>query len=115
MILTRPLALFFALDVAELQGYDRKFSKHFYYHKPLLVIFQGITLVLALRSGMFAGVNSWLILEYGVEAFDEGILLKQVLGWVVSAITVIGFLYIGKVIQDSPDLVKKVQADLSET
>jgi hypothetical protein len=115
MILTRPLALFFALDVAELQGYDRKFSKHFYYHKPLLVIFQGITLVLALRSGIFAGVNSWLILEYGVEVFDKGILLKQVLGWFISAITVIGFLYIGKVIQDSPDLVKKVQADLSET
>lgn len=115
MLFKRPLALYFALDVAELQGYDRKFSKHLYYHKPLLLIFQGITLILAFRSGLFAGVNSWLILEYGVEAFDKGILLKQVLGWVITAITVIGFFYVGKVIQDSPELIKKVQADLSET
>lgn len=115
MLFKRPLALYFALDVAELQGHDRKFSKHLYYHKPLLLIFQGITLILALRSGLFAGVNSWLIIEYGVEAFDKGILLKQVLGWVITAITVIGFFYVGKVIQDSPELIKKVQADLSET
>lgn len=64
---------------------------------------------------MFAGLNSWLILEYGVEAFDKGILLKQVLGWVITAVTVVGFFYVSKVIQDSPELIKKVQADLAES
>jgi len=115
MLFKRPLALYFALDVAELQGHDRKFSKHLFNHKPLILIFQGITLILALRSGLFAGVNSWLILEYGVEAFVKGILLKQVLGWVISAITVFGLFDVGKVIKYSPELIKKVQAELSET
>lgn len=103
MLLRKPISLFFGLDFAELQGYDRTFSKRLYYKKPLYRIFQLITLCFALRSGILAIVKAWLILEYRVEAFDKGILLRQAFSWIMTGITVAGFIYIGKIIQDSPN------------
>lgn len=114
MLLRKPISLFFGLDFAELQGYDRTFSKRLFYKKPLYRIFQLITLCFALRSGILAIVKAWLILEYGVEAFDKGIILRQAFSWIMTGITVAGFIYIGKIIQDSPQLVKEVQIELDE-
>ncbi|MFI8575653.1 VC0807 family protein [Rossellomorea aquimaris] len=114
MLLRKPISLFFGLDFAELQGYDRTFSKRLFYKKPLYRIFQLITLCFALRSGILAFVKAWLILEYGVEAFDKGIILRQAFSWIMTGITVAGFIYIGKIIQDSPQLVKEVQIELDE-
>jgi len=113
MVFKNPLALYFAVDIAELQGYDREFSKKLYFQKRLFVIFQVLTFIFALRSGVFAGVNSWLIQQYGVEAFDNGILIKQVLGWVMTIFTVIGFFYVSKVIQDSPELIDQAKGEVS--
>ncbi|MGG1631623.1 VC0807 family protein [Rossellomorea sp. NRS-1567] len=114
ILLRKPISLFFGLDFAELQGYDRTFSKRLYYKKPLYRIFQLITLCFALRSGILAIVKAWLILEYGVEAFDKGIILRQAFSWIMTGITVASFIYIGKIIQDSPQLVKEVQIELDE-
>lgn len=113
MVFKKPLALYFAIDIAELQGQDREFSKKLYFQKRLFVIFQVLTFIFALRSGVFAGVNSWLIQQYGVEAFDNGILIKQVLGWVMTIFTVIGFVYVSKVIQDSPELIDQAKGEVS--
>jgi len=113
MVFKNPLALYFAIDIAELQGQDREFSKKLYFQKRLFVIFQVLTFIFALRSGVFAGVNSWLIQQHGVEAFDNGILIKQVLGWVMTIFTVIGFVYVSKVIQDSPELIDQAKGEVS--
>ena len=113
MVFKKPMALYFALDVAELQGYERSFSKKLYYQKRLFFIFQAITFIFALRSVIFAGVNSWLIQQYGVEAFDNGIVIKQVLGWVMTGIVIAGFIYVSKIIQDSPELVDQVKGEVS--
>ncbi|MGM0846412.1 MAG: VC0807 family protein [Bacillota bacterium] len=112
MILQKPITLYFGLDFAELQGYDRRFSKKLYEQKPIFQVFQWITLVFAVRSGVLAAANAWLIAEYGVEAFDKGILLKQAFSWFMTGITVAGFFYIGKIIKDSPELVDKVKAEM---
>lgn len=112
MLLKKPLALYFALDMAELQGYDRTFSKHLYFQKRLFIVFQLITFVFALRNVLSVLLNSWLIQQYGVEAFDNGILIKQILGWVMTGLTIIGFIYVGKVIQDSPEMINKVKGEL---
>lgn len=114
MIIRRPITLYFGLDFAELQGHDRTFSKRLFYKKPLYTLFQLITLCFALRSGILAVVKAWLILEYGVEAFDKGIILRQAFSWIMTGITVAGFFYIGKIINDSPHLVKEVQDELEE-
>ncbi|MGD6965391.1 VC0807 family protein [Rossellomorea vietnamensis] len=113
ILLKKPITLYFGLDFAELQGYERQFSKKLYGQSRIFRVFQWITFVFALRSGVVAGVNAWLITEYGVEAFDKGILLKQAFSWLMTGVTVAGFLYIGKVIKDSPDLIEKVKNELS--
>ncbi|WP_201716042.1 VC0807 family protein [Rossellomorea arthrocnemi] len=112
MIMGKPLPLYFGLDFAELQGFDRNFTKRLYNKKPVFQIFQLITLCFAMRSGVLAIVKAWLIMEYGVEAFDKGIILRQAFSWIMSGITVAGFFYIGKIIKDSPHLVKEVQDEL---
>ncbi|CAN7494048.1 VC0807 family protein [Rossellomorea sp. LjRoot5] len=114
MSIGKPLPLYFGLDFAELQGYDRTFSKRLFYKKPLYRIFQWITLCFAMRSGLLAIVKAWLILEYGVEAFDKGIILRQAFSWIITGITVAGFFYIGKIINGSPQLIKEVQDELEE-
>ncbi|WGG46876.1 VC0807 family protein [Rossellomorea sp. DA94] len=112
MIIRRPITLYFGLDFAELQGHDRTFSKRLFYKKPLYTLFQLITLCFALRSGILAVVKAWLILEYGVEAFDKGIILRQAFSWIMTGITVAGFFYIGKIINNSPQLVEEVRNEL---
>ncbi|QTM98842.1 hypothetical protein ERJ70_05745 [Sediminibacillus dalangtanensis] len=114
IIIKKPITLYFGLDFAELQGYDRKFSKCLYYQKQLFLIFQLITLVFALRSGVLALVKAWLIIEYGVEAFDKGIILRQAFSWLLTGITIAGFFYIGKVIYTSPELIKKAEREMAE-
>ncbi len=114
IIIKRPITLYFGLDFAELQGYDRRFSKCLYYQKRLFRIFQLITFVFALRSGVLAAVKTWLIMEYGVEAFEKGIILRQAFSWLMTGFTIVGFFYIGKVIYTSPDLIKKAEQEIEE-
>ncbi|MBN8192774.1 hypothetical protein JI667_11540 [Bacillus sp. NTK074B] len=114
MVLRRPITLYFGLDFAELQGHDRMFSKRLFYKKPLYILFQLITLSFALRSGILAIVKAWLIMEYGVEAFDKGIILRQAFSWIMTGVTIIGFFYIGKIIKESPHLIKEVQDEVDK-
>ncbi|NKE04036.1 VC0807 family protein [Mesobacillus selenatarsenatis] len=112
ILIKRPMALYFGLDFAELQGHDRTFCKHLFNHKKIFIIFQLVTLSFALRSGVFAVIKSWLIIEYGVEAFDKGILVRQVIGWLFTGMTMFGFFYIAKVIKDHPEIIKGVEKEL---
>ncbi|OEH91069.1 VC0807 family protein [Bacillus solimangrovi] len=109
ILIKKPMALYFALDFVELQGDDRVLSKHLFYQKTIFILFQFVTLLFALRSGLLAAIKVWLISEYGVEAFDKGIIVKQTISWLITALTVIGFLYIKKVINDNPDLLNKAE------
>ncbi|WP_113926641.1 VC0807 family protein [Bacillus sp. P14.5] len=113
ILFQKPITLYFGLDFAELQGYDRKFCRKLYEQKQLFRVFQWITIVFAVRSGVMAGANAWLITEYGVEAFDKGILLKQAFSWVMTGITVAGFFYVGKIINDSPELIDNVKNEMN--
>ena len=108
----RPMALYFGLDFAELQGHDRTFCKHLFNQKKILIIFQLVTLLFAFRSGVFAAIKAWLILEYGVEAFDKGIVARQVLGWLFTGLTIFGFFYTSKVIKDQPEITQSVEEEL---
>jgi hypothetical protein len=97
----KPLALYFALDLAELQGQDRGKLRELFMSKKLFNVFQLITLGFAVRDIVLASLKVWLITKYGVEAFDKGIILRQAINWGFSAIFVIGFLYVAKAVQDA--------------
>ncbi|TGB03853.1 VC0807 family protein [Halobacillus salinus] len=114
IIIKRPIALYFALDFSEMQGYDRKFSKRLFYKKKLLHLFNWIVVGFALQDILLASVKVWLIQKYGVEAFDEGLILRQILNWGLTIPIIGGFFYIGKVIQQSPELIEEVENEMKE-
>ncbi|UOQ43947.1 hypothetical protein MUN89_19085 [Halobacillus salinarum] len=112
MLARRPLALYFLLDFTELQGYDRKFSYKLFHKKRLFVLLNLITLAFALQNIILATVKFWLIKEYGVEAFDKGIILKQALSWGISIVIMAGYAYTGRIINQTPHLIREVQEEM---
>jgi hypothetical protein len=113
IVIKQPMALYFGLDFVELQGQDRTFSKKLFFQKKIFVIFQLITLGFALRNGILAAIKTWLILEYGADAFTKGLLFRQAFSWVMTGITVVGYSYISKMINQSPELIEKVKNELN--
>ena len=94
VLFNKPAALYLALDLLELQGSKRgPLKKLFYMQKPLLV-FKLITLAFCLREAVLAAVRIYLIKEYGVEAFDKGIVMRQVISWSFTFLTMFGYVYI---------------------
>ncbi|MYL34491.1 hypothetical protein GLW08_13270 [Pontibacillus yanchengensis] len=114
IIIRRPIALYFALDFTELQGFDRQINKKLFFHKKIYYIFNWIVVAFALQNIILASIKAWLITKYGVEAFDEGIILRQVVNWGLTIPIIGGYLYVGKIINDSPDLVKSASQTVEE-
>ncbi|MFS1518785.1 VC0807 family protein [Bacillus sp. SCS-151] len=104
VLTNKPLTLYFALDIFELQGIDKKLSKKIFFQRKFLIVFQLITIVFAVRSIVLAIIKTWLINEYGVDAFDKGILLRQAFSWIMTGVSAVGFIYIAKLISDTPEL-----------
>ena len=96
MLVKRPIAYYFALDGGEMMGYERSSVKMFLSSKKKIIALHLITLCYGLRSIIVAGVNVHLLRQYGVEAFDQGIVFKQVVTWTITIITAFGFLYVMK-------------------
>ncbi|MGI8314745.1 hypothetical protein [Halobacillus mangrovi] len=68
----------------------------------------------AIQDLLLATIKYWLILEYGVEAFDKGIILRQIINWGITFVIIGGFFYIGKIINENPELIKEVQEDIKK-
>lgn len=100
IVLKKPIVLYFFLDFAVLQGYDRQESKKMFHQPNIYAIFCLITLAFAFRDILLASVKVWFINEYGVEAFDKGIILRQALGWSISAVCVFGYIKIYKLTKE---------------
>ncbi|WP_345240195.1 VC0807 family protein [Pontibacillus salipaludis] len=102
MLIRKPIALYLMLDVMEMQGQDRKGLKAKFMQKKVFVVFQLITFVFVFRELVFAGWKAWLVMQYGVEAFDQALILRQVMSWVLTGVTVIGYVYVFKILQMTP-------------
>lgn len=100
MLIRRPIALFLALDVMEMQGSNRKKLKTQFYQKKVFSVFQVITFLFVFREVFFAFWKVLLIKEHGVEAFDQALVLRQALSWAITFVSAIGFLYVGKLLSD---------------
>lgn len=100
ILIKRPFVLYFFLDFAVLQGYERQASKKLFYQPKIYMLFCLITFAFAFRDILLASIRVWLIKEYGVEAFDKGIVLRQALGWTISGICILGYLKILKLIKE---------------
>ncbi|AJD90311.1 membrane protein [Jeotgalibacillus malaysiensis] len=96
--INKPLYLLFAVDIMELRGRNREILKQEFYQKKVLFIFKLITFGFAFQGILLASIKVWLIMNYGVEAFDKGLVLRQVLSWTISAVLIYGFVHIGKLL-----------------
>lgn len=99
IIINRPLYLYFALDFVEMQGYDRILMKKSFYQNKILRVFKWITFGLSFKEILLATIKVWLIKRYGVDAFDKGIIIRQIIAWGLSGISTYGFIYISKLLQ----------------
>lgn len=76
-----PLALYFAVDFAYLNGYARKDSKILYYQKGIFKWFQLIQVIFIVRGLFMAGLKVYLLQKYGVNGYDEMLIYRQIAGW----------------------------------
>ncbi|QST00796.1 hypothetical protein IMZ31_04260 [Pontibacillus sp. ALD_SL1] len=102
MLIRKPIALYLMLDVMEMQGQNRKGLKAKFMQKKVFFVFQLITFVFVFRELVFAGWKAWLVTQYGIEAFDQALVLRQVMSWVLTGVTVIGYVYVFKLLQMTP-------------
>ncbi|TDQ40791.1 VC0807 family protein [Aureibacillus halotolerans] len=103
ILIKKPLSLYFGLDVIELQGVPREPLRKVFFKRKFYIVFVLLTAAFILRYIIGNLFQIHFINEYGVDAFDELIVVKQILGWVTSGAMVLGFLYIGKLIKEDTD------------
>ncbi|MBS4192572.1 hypothetical protein KHA94_20725 [Bacillus sp. FJAT-49705] len=96
VLVRKPIFLYMALDLSEMQGNDRNEMKALFFGKKILTIFRWITAGFALKFIILAAIKTWLIQQYGVEAFDKGIIIRQILNWGFTIVSLSGFYFINK-------------------
>ncbi|WP_035178651.1 VC0807 family protein [Alkalihalobacterium bogoriense] len=91
----RPLALYFAADVAALQGISKKESIQLFSQKTFYRLYQGITLLFVLRGVVQNGGKAWLLSVYGVDGYHYMLIYLQISGWLFTGLIIASFLYVG--------------------
>ncbi len=94
ILINKPIVLYFSLDFTDLQGFDRNTMKSRFYQKDVIAIFRLITLGFGLRSAILACIKGGFILKYGVEAFDEGLMVENIFSWGMSGLCFYGLFLI---------------------
>lgn len=92
MFLRRPIALYFMVDWAYIQGHAREDSVRLYYRKELLTGFQWLTILFIVRSILQTSFKAWLLQAYGADGYGKMLIYLNISGWVSSGIVTIGFI-----------------------
>jgi hypothetical protein len=100
VIIKRPMALYFYIDIAYLQGYARKDSYNLYTQKALFKYFYWITGLMSIKSLLEAGLKLFLYHRLGVKGYGTILTVMNIYGWVFGILITIGFIFIGKKILD---------------
>lgn len=101
--INKPTSLLFALDIAEMQGYDRQMLKESYYQPKILFVFKLITYGFVIQSLLKAGIDAWLILQHGVDAYGKSIITKRVINTSIGLICLYGFFHINKMLKNQQE------------
>lgn len=96
LVIKRPFALYFAVDVAYLQGYERESSKWLFYQKGIFKWYQMIQSFFIIRGLCLAGMNIYVLNKTGVDGYDQMIIYRQIIGWIFSAL-IMGLYFYTKV------------------
>lgn len=74
--------------------------KRRFLERDVFSLFQWITVGFALRDGLLAAIKAYLIVRYDVEAFDRAIVIREVIGWGITILCMLGFVRISKIISE---------------
>jgi len=101
LLIKKPLPLYFLLDFSELQGYDRKEIKELCYQRKVYRTFIFITLVFIFQDFLSATIRLWLVIEYGVDAYDKGIIIRNVISWIFTGICTFGYIRVVRLLKEA--------------
>ncbi len=93
-VIKKPLALYFAVDVAYLQGYSREDSTKLYKLKGLFLWFQLVNLLFVFRSLSLNSLKAFLLQTYGTGGYDKVIIYMNIIGWMFSGLIFLAFLFV---------------------
>ncbi|MDM5156435.1 VC0807 family protein [Bacillus sp. DX1.1] len=94
IFIKKPLMLYFAADLAVLQGYDRDESRTLYRDKQILPSLQYFTLFFGLQFIVMSCIKIYFISVFGVDGYGEMKAIMTAIGWGVSICMGAGFLLV---------------------
>ncbi|OZU87701.1 hypothetical protein CIL03_15145 [Virgibacillus indicus] len=111
IVFRKPLALYFAVDWAYLQGYRRKDSKRLYYSKGIFMWYQLLTLLFVVRGIFQNGLKAWLINIYGADGYGKMLIYMNISGWTFGVLITLGFILIGVKINNYIKEIQRFQTE----
>lgn len=99
-IINKPLFLYFALDILVTQGYDRDITKEMLKETNSLSILKIMTITNSINQLSYAILLMLMISIKGIEAYSYSMIMEQILNLTVSVISVSGFYFIYKNINE---------------
>lgn len=99
IVIGKPMGMYFFIDYAYLQGFERDNAKQLYRRKELFKYFKYLTALFALKGIESILLNSWAIKTYGVDGFNHIKIVMSVNGYISSGITIAYILFIVKKIK----------------
>ncbi|MEN1934747.1 VC0807 family protein [Paenibacillus sp. 102] len=94
IFIKKPLMLYFAADIAVLQGHDRDKSRILYRDKLIYPALQYLTLFFGLQFILKSFLKIYFISVFGVEGYGEMRAIMTAVGWGISICIGIGFVWV---------------------
>lgn len=93
-MIKKPLALYFAVDIAYLQGYPREGSRKLFNSEGLFVWFQLMNGLFVLRAVTTNSLKAFLVQSYGAGGYDKVIIYMNICSWVFTGLIFLGFVVV---------------------
>lgn len=115
IIIKKPLFLYFALDLMEVTGKEKDKVREFFFSKKPFRLFQYATLIFVVRDVSIATFKWYLVVKYGVESFDEGLVVRQVINWGFTFLSVFVMMKIASLASEVFDEEEEDMDDTNES
>ncbi|MCU4898709.1 hypothetical protein OB968_05945 [Bacillus cereus] len=94
IFIKKPLMLYFAADIAALQGHDRDKSRELYRDSRIYPALQYLTLFFGLQFILKSFLKIYFISVFGVDGYGEMRAIMTAVGWGISICIGIGFVWV---------------------
>ncbi|MED2762565.1 hypothetical protein P4283_10780 [Bacillus thuringiensis] len=94
IFIKKPLMLYFAADIAALQGHNRDKSRELYHDNRIYPALQYLTLFFGIQFILKSFLKIYFISIFGVEGYGEIRAFMTAVGWGVSICIGIGFVWV---------------------